>query len=222
MTRPDTVNALIAELERQGTRAVVVLLHEGGAAPGSINGCSGVSGPIVDIVARLDNAVDLVVSGHTHQAYNCTLPNAAGRAIPVTSAGSFSRLLTSIDLAIDTRTRDVIAIHAENKLVDRDNVLGAAEPIEPDEEISAIVANYNALTGPIANRVVSRITADITRTSNAAGESALGDVIADAQLMATSTPVKGGAVVASGRILQVSEGLAATCVTVLLGKVGTG
>ena len=192
----DTVNKLVAKLKHRGVKAVVVLLHEGGFAPGSINGCTGVSGPIVDIVSHLDDAVDLVISGHTHQAYNCNLPNSKGRAIPVTSAGSFSRILTNIDITLDTKTKDVIAVSAENKLVDRNNFLGAAEPIQPVAEISTIVANYNSLVAPIANRVVGTITADITRNRTPAGETALGDVIADAQLNATTPTNKGGAVMA--------------------------
>jgi 5'-nucleotidase len=76
----ETVNMLIKQLKRRKIEAVVVLVHEGSFAPGSINGCSGISGPIVDIVSRFDDAVDLVISGHTHQAYNCDLPNSVGRA----------------------------------------------------------------------------------------------------------------------------------------------
>lgn len=194
----DTVNALIKQLKKDHIHSIVVLLHEGGVVPSgtSINGCTGVSGPIVEIVRRLDDAVDLVVSGHTHQAYNCTLPNSVARNIPVTSAGSFSRLITNIDMTIDTQSGDVIAVQADNKLVDRNNVLGAAQPIVPVAEISNIVAGYNALVQPIANRVIGSITADITRSRTTAGESALGDVIADAQLSATAAPDKGGAVVA--------------------------
>jgi 5'-nucleotidase len=192
----DTVNQLIGTLKRRGINAVVVLLHEGGLAPGSINSCEGVSGPIVDIVRRMDDAVDVVVSGHTHQAYTCSLPNSKGRAIPVTSAGSFGRLLTSIDMTLDTRTGDVIAVSAINKLVDRDNVLHAADPIKPVAEISTIVANYDGIAAPIANRVIGKITANITTVRNAAGESSLGDVIADSQLAATAPANKGGAVIA--------------------------
>lgn len=192
----DTVNQLVKRLKHRGIDAVAVLVHEGGFAPGSINGCTGVSGPIVDIVNRLDDAVDLVVSGHTHQAYNCVLPNSAGRTIPVTSAGSFSRVMTSIDLTLNTKTKDVIDVSAENKLVDRNNFLGAAEPIQPVAEIGTIVANYNSLVAPIANRVVGSITANITRVRTPAGESALGDVIADAQLLATAPTDKGAAAIA--------------------------
>ena len=192
----DTVNALVGNLKGRGIHAIVVLLHEGGVAPGSINGCTGVSGPIVDIVSHLDDAVDLVISAHTHQAYNCDLPNNAGRAIPVTSAGSFSRLITGIDLTIDTHTKDIIAIDAENLLVDRTNFLRMADPIQPVTSISNIVANYNTIVKPIANRIIGSITADITQTRNSAGESTMGDVIADAQLEATAPANKGGAVIA--------------------------
>lgn len=192
----DTVNTLIGRLKQRGIDAVVVLLHEGGMAPGSINGCNGVSGPIVDIVKRLDDAVDLVVSGHTHQAYNCKLPNSTGREIPVTSAGSFGSLITSIDLTLDTRSKDVIAVTAENRLVDRTNVLNSATTIQPVAEISNIISSYNVIVQPIANRVIGNISADITRARNSAGESALGDVIADAQLEASATAEKGGSVIA--------------------------
>lgn len=192
----DTVNALIGKLRQDGIAAVVVVIHEGGVVSGDINGCDGVSGAIVDIVSRLDDAVDLVVSGHTHQAYNCRLPNRAGRAIPVTSTGFYGRLISRIDLTLDTRSRDVIAAEARNLPVDRENRLGADHPIVPDPAIAAIVANYNALAQPIANRVIGAVTTRIGRQPNAAGESALGDVIADAQLSATRAAGKGAAVVA--------------------------
>jgi 5'-nucleotidase len=59
-----------------------------------------------------------------------------------------------------------------------------------------LIDHYKTIIEPIANRVIGSITADITRTANAAGESALGDVIADAQLAATSPAGTGNAVVA--------------------------
>jgi 5'-nucleotidase len=97
---------------------------------------------------------------------------------------------------LDTHSKDVITVNAENKLVDRNNVLKAAEPIVPVAEISTIVANYNAIASPIANRIIGSITADMTTTRNIAGESSLGDVVADAQLGATAPTDKGGAVIA--------------------------
>jgi 5'-nucleotidase len=180
----DTVNALIPELVAQDVGAVVVVVHEGGLPTAlDINGCSGVSGPIVDIVNRLDDRVDLVISGHTHQPYNCVIDGK-----PVTSAFSFGRLITDIDMRVDRARKQVTSILINNRIVTR--------TVTPDAGINALIDRYNVIAAPIANRVIGSITADITRTNNAAGESALGDVIADGQLAATDDPGFGDAVVA--------------------------
>jgi 5'-nucleotidase len=182
----DTVNALIPELKAKGVETIVVVVHEGGvqAAPAPYNGCVGLSGAIVNIVERLDPEVDVIVSGHTHQPYNCVTEN--GQIL--TSAFSFGRLVTKIDLTIDRATGEVVSMVSENKIVTRD--------VPKASLLTALVNKYNAIAAPLANRVIGQITADITRTQNAAGESALGDVIADAQLEATNDPGFGDAVVA--------------------------
>ena len=181
----DTVNALIPELKAKGVESIVVLIHEGGAqvAPAPYNGCEGISGAIVDIVNRFDPEVDVVLSGHTHNAYNCVLNN-----MLVTSGSSFGRLVTDIDMTISRATGEVVTASANNVIVTRDVAKAADE--------TALIAKYNVIAAPLANRVIGSITATITRTINAAGESALGDVIADAQFDATKIPGFGDAVVA--------------------------
>jgi 5'-nucleotidase len=179
----DTVNALIPELKKKGIETIVVLIHEGGFPTGGYNECPGISGPIVDIVNRMDDEVDLVISGHTHQAYNCVIDDKI-----VTSAASFGRLVTKVDLTIERASGEVVSMQADNRIVTRD--------VPKDNLLTALIAKYNAIAAPLANRVIGSITADITRTTNAAGESALGDVIADAQFEATADPAFGGAVVA--------------------------
>jgi 5'-nucleotidase len=180
----DTVNALIPELVAQDVGAVVVVVHEGGSPTAlNINGCTGVTGAIVDIVNRLSDRVDLVISGHTHQPYNCVIDGK-----PVTSAFSFGRLVTDIDMRVDRAKKRVTSIAINNRIVTRD--------VTPDPGIVALIDRYNVIAAPIANRVIGQITADITRAQNAAGESALGDVIADGQLDATDDPGFGDAVAA--------------------------
>ncbi len=181
----ETVNALVPELKRKGIETIVVLLHEGGAQalPAPYNGCVGISGPIVNIVNAFDPEVDVVISGHTHNAYNCII-----NGMLVTSAASFGRIVTDIDLSIDRKTGEVVTMSANNVIVTRD--------VEKDSLLTALIAKYKAIADPLANRVIGSITATITRTANAAGESALGDVIADAQLYATADSSFGGAVIA--------------------------
>ena len=182
----ETANRYADELRNtHGVRAIVVLLHEGGvqSAPGGINDCNGMSGPIVDIVQRTSPAVDLFVTGHTHSAYNCVID---GR--PVTSASSFGRLITDIDLTLDGNTKDVAGVTANNVIVTQ-NVFKA-----PD--ITALIDRYNAIAAPLRDRVIGRISADITRTPDASREHAAGNLIADAQLAATDDPGTGTAVAA--------------------------
>jgi 5'-nucleotidase len=184
----DTVNALIPELKKKGIETIVVLVHEGGfqsvtVNPVTINQCEGISGAIVDIVNRLDDEVDVVISGHTHQPYNCQIDGKL-----VTSAFSFGRLVTKVDLTINRATGEVETMTANNRIVTRD--------VPKDSLLTALIAKYDAIVAPLANRIIGSITADITSVINAAGESALGDVIADGQLAATADPSLGGAVVA--------------------------
>jgi 5'-nucleotidase len=128
----DTTNALIRELRAKGIHAVVVLIHEGGVTTGGgNNGCEGMSGAIVDIVHRLDAGVDLVVSGHTHRAYNCLIPNRDGAPVRVTSAGQYGRLVTDIDLTLDTRSHDVLAVAANNVTIPNNASVAESPALTP-------------------------------------------------------------------------------------------
>ena len=180
----DTVNALLPELKAQGIEAIVVLIHEGGFPAGNYNECPGISGPIVDIVRKFDRAVDVVISGHTHQAYVCTID---GRL--VTSGDKYGTIVTTIDLKLDPATRDVVSAKADNVIV---RTGGYAK----DPEQTALLASYDKFAAPIANRPAGSITQTLSRTPNDAGESPLGDIVADAQLAATSADKNGGAVIA--------------------------
>ena len=180
----DTVNALVPELKAQGIEAIVVLIHEGGFPAGDYNECPGISGPIVDIVRKFDRAVDVVISGHTHQAYVCAID---GRL--VTSGDKYGTIVTTIDLKLDPATRDVVSTRA-------DNVIVRTGTYAKDPEQTALLASYDKFAAPIANRPAGSITQTLSRTSNDAGESPLGDIVADAQLAATSADKNGGAVIA--------------------------
>ena len=198
-----TVNALIPTLKAQGIESIVVLIHQGGfqGSDGNtyINDCSLASNgsadatalePLRTIVKGLDDAVDLVVSGHTHTAYTCQLPNSTGRNIPVTQGGNYGRVVTNIDLTIDNTTHDVVSSTFHNTVVDRTN-----PAITPNAQIKAIVDAYNTNISPIANQVVATITAPVLNSDTAnggTGEKPAGDLIADGMLMSTS-PAKFGA-----------------------------
>jgi 5'-nucleotidase len=180
----ETVNALVPELKARGIEAIVVLIHEGGFPTGDYNECPGISGAIVDIVKKFDSAIDIVISGHTHQAYVCEID---GRL--VTSGDKFGTIVTAIDVKLDSTTRDVISTKADNFIV-------RTTAYKKDPEQTALLESYEKLAAPIANRQAGSVTEALSRTPNAAGESALGDLIADAQLAATRAEKDGGAAIA--------------------------
>ena len=181
----ETANRYAAELQAKGVEAIVVLLHEGGNQSGEgswdVNGCNNLTGPIVDIADGMSDAIDVVVSGHTHQAYNCEIDGKL-----VTSASSFGRLVTDIDMTIDKRTGEVLTAEANNVIVTRDKVENQAQ--------LDLIAHYREALGPIADQVVGETAEPLGRTrellyttssATVRGESDLGKVIADAQLWAT-------------------------------------
>ncbi len=142
----ETVNALVPELKARGVEAIVVLIHEGGYPTGDYNECPGISGAIVDIVKKFDRAVDVVISGHTHQAYVCEID---GRL--VTSADKYGTIVTAIDLKLDPATRDIISAKA-------DNVIVRTGAYAKDPEQTALLESYDKLAAPIANRRAGSVT----------------------------------------------------------------
>jgi len=199
----ETANKWGNLLKLFGVKAQVLLVHEGGQQNASttvpvpgVSDCNNFTGPIVPIVAGLNPEFGLVVSGHTHRFYSCTLPNKAGTSV-LTSAGTNGQLITDIDYTLDRRSGRFAAITAKNVVVENGVPDGNGgwlkdasgvflkNPATVDANAKKVADKYRTAVAPIANRVVGKITGDIVRTNNAAGESPLGDVIADAQLAYT-------------------------------------
>ncbi|MFF9504495.1 bifunctional metallophosphatase/5'-nucleotidase [Streptomyces sp. NPDC014656] len=190
----ETINKYAKVLERKGVKSIVALLHEGGLpASGAYNyDCdtpgagAGISGPIVDIAKNVTPQVDALVTGHTHQAYACTVPDPSGKPRTVTSAASFGRLYTDTTLTYDRRTKDIVrtAVTSANHVVTRD--------VDEHSAIRDLIKRWKALAAPIANRPVGYIGESI-ENPNGVYEKPLGNLIADAQLAGLSPADKGGA-----------------------------
>ena len=182
----DSINRYIPELRAQKVRAIVVLIHQGGRqtsyqGPTLPNGM--VSGEVVNIVSRLDNEVDVVMSGHAHSFTNAILKNNGGKDILVTQAFSAGTAYADIDVEIDPATKDIVKKSAQ--IV---TTYGDAGPgLTPDTQVAELVAQAEQTVAPLVNRVVGTAQANITRTQTSAGESALGNLIADSQRAAMNT-----------------------------------
>jgi 5'-nucleotidase len=169
----ESVNALVPELRLKQVEAIVLLIHEGGRSTGRFDDpdCPGFSGAIIDIVKRLNRAVDVVVSGHTHEAYLCRVD---GRL--VTSAGSYGRYLTTIDLTIDRASRDVVASTATNVAVDN--------KFPANADLDDYVKMVTEMSRERSSRLIGLVEGTFSNTPDAAGESNLGNLVADSQLEA--------------------------------------
>ncbi|MBB3193436.1 bifunctional metallophosphatase/5'-nucleotidase [Roseateles terrae] len=179
----ETVNRLVPELVRQGVQTVVVLIHEGGVPVGGYNECPGISGPIVDIVKKLDPHVGLVVSGHTHRAYNCRID---GRL--VTSGDKYGTLISEIDLTLDRATGRLTEARADNLIVRPETA--------KDPRQTALIASYQTLAGPLIDRPVGFLARTLSKEGddrNAGGGSTVGQAVADSMLAAMRAPQAGGA-----------------------------
>ena len=161
-------NEAASELRKQGVRAIVVVMHEGGEQQGrNVNGCDSPSRDLRDLSTRMSDDIDVIVSGHSHQAYNCSIDGKL-----VTSAASGGRLVTDIDLRIRRSDGEVVSKLARNRIVTRD--------VPKDPAQSAIIARYSPVAEKVGGRVIGSIIGSLMRTTDAAGESSLGRVIADA------------------------------------------
>ncbi|MDW8809371.1 bifunctional metallophosphatase/5'-nucleotidase [Streptomyces scabiei] len=176
----ETINKYAKELEGQGVKSVVALIHEGGLpasqsynydcdSPGAGDG---ISGPIVDIAKNITPKVDALVTGHTHAAYACTINDPAGKPRMVTSAASFGRLYTDTTLTYDRVTGDIArtAVKSANHVVTR--------TVPKAADMTALISRWNTLAAPIGNRTIGYISADVP---NVGTETPMGDLIADAQ-----------------------------------------
>jgi 5'-nucleotidase len=192
----ETINRLVPVLKEKGVTVFVVLIHQGGITKAKTlldKSCPGFSGDIIDLADHMDPAIDVIVSGHTHQEYVCFRPD--GKLI--TQTGFYGRLVTKIDLTVDQKSKKVIAKDANNKLVVNGLAVkdASGNPIAlpsvyaalpPDPAVERVVRRYGDLSASITDLVVGRISSPLDRKTNPAGESTLGAVIADALLAGTS------------------------------------
>jgi 5'-nucleotidase len=188
-----TANRLVPGLQKKGIQAIVVLLHQG-VAPSPITDINGCAGEVQDdpgyiIGKQLHPAIDVVVSGHTHQPYLCTVKDPKGRDRLITSAYANGRVITEINLKLKKGNGDVARrlTKAENHVATNDDGTAA------NARILDLIERYSALVAPIADKVLGQIapadTQDsLTRTVDANGrDSALGNLIADSQKLDPTT-----------------------------------
>ena len=186
LSEASTINSYASQLRSNGASAVVVLIHQGGQTTATtINdkSCPGLTGEIVPIMNALSKDVDVVVSGHTHQEYVCTVN---GKLL--TSTGFYGSALTKIDLTVGKKS-GVKTVTADNIPVINDtnkSLPTGFTALAKDAKVDATVQLYVTKAAAVKNLAVGSIKADIKRvllagstTRDETAEGAMGDVMAD-------------------------------------------
>jgi 5'-nucleotidase len=170
----DAINRQLPELRKQGVGVFVVLIHQGGRTTDKFDqqDCANLAGPIVDVVKRLDPAIRLVISGHSHRGYLCKVD---GRLVTQSDMGG--HVMSRIKLSVDTSTNALRDVSARQEVM-----VPGSWPADPalDAYLKKVrERSAAALARPVAALAV----ASVARKKDDNGESALGDLVADAMLM---------------------------------------
>jgi 5'-nucleotidase len=202
----DAANRVVQQLRSRGVNTNILVIHQGGfqGAPATLNGCLGnlAGSDIAEIAGRLDPSIKIIVSAHTHAEYRCTITTPDGVTRLITSAASFGRILSDLTLTIDDQTGELTAASAENSIVrNSSNPRTSAADVPKldlpkDQRVADVVQQYVTAVAPLANQVIGKVSQDILNAANSLGEIPSGDVIADAQLIATQPANLGAAQIA--------------------------
>jgi len=171
----ESVNRLLPELRAQGVGVFVVLLHQGGRTASEFDKqyCDDLEGDLVPVVQKLDPAIRLVISGHSHKGYLCKVGDKL-----VTQAQMGGHMLSRIKLVVDRKINALVDVSARNVVMEQ-----GAYPGDPRAE--AYLAKVRAKGSAELAKPVARIAVPaIPRGGNGSDEWALGNLVADATLFA--------------------------------------
>ena len=173
------INQYIPEIKAKGINVIIVLIHEGGnqvSYEGQTQKTTHVNGNIKEIVHQLDDGVDVVMGGHTHQFLNAFLPNHNGQYILVTQANSYSASFAEVTLHIDPLNQQVREKSAQIITTYANRWPGTI----PDEPTRKLIQLAEDKVAPIVTSYVGTLQTTLLRKQNEDGESNLGNLIADA------------------------------------------
>jgi 2',3'-cyclic-nucleotide 2'-phosphodiesterase (5'-nucleotidase family) len=149
----------VSELRAAGADIVIVLAHMPDVYGGAVT---------QEMATVAQPGVDLIISGHSHSGW-------AGKinGIPLIQEYSSGTAVGVSGISYNRRTHTIVNTTTQV-------VTTYAAGRTPDPEIDALVKEYQAEILPIVSKKIAITKAQISKTANAAGESPMGNMIADA------------------------------------------
>ncbi|ARF54458.1 bifunctional metallophosphatase/5'-nucleotidase [Streptomyces gilvosporeus] len=178
----ETANRCAAELKSRGVNAIVLSMHDGAVAGSDFSSGSNPSGPAYELALRVTSDIDAIVTGHWHCAFTMMLPDPQGNPRPFVEAGCYGQLINEINLRLDPVTGEVI-----RPLTTATNHPNTRE-VTPHPELRSIADYWAGYATRRAATPLGTQSASFTRRRNAAGESSMGDLVADWALWAGGQP----------------------------------
>ncbi len=133
----ESVNRWVPELRRRGVETIVVLAHAGAFQDGGR-----AEGEIVEEAAEMDDAVDVVVAGHTHSRLDLDVDGKL-----VVGALAYGTAIGRVRMTIDRAGGDVVAKSA-------DVVRTRHRGVKPDPRLAQLVTSYAKRAAPVADRIL--------------------------------------------------------------------
>jgi 5'-nucleotidase len=183
------INAEVKKLQAEGVHAIVVVLHEGmtqySQPVQAVLDSPDVAGRLLGLLKGLDADVDVVVSGHTHKYTNALVRGSGKHPLLVTQAYMYGTALGEIDLLVNRQNGDVVAKRSRILTTWGDTGPG----LKPSAKVQKEVDAAHAKVAAVVARVLAQSSNTITRASARSGESAMGNLVADAQRAAAGADI---------------------------------
>lgn len=188
----DATNREAAELRAQGVDVLIAITHEGVAYTDDATCAPPYDGPLFEAARQITPDVDLILGGHYHRRAACNVKDPDGVDRMVVQPGSHATAVGVSDIVIDPSSGDV----------DREASASFVRAVDPEGAEDAgtreIVEQAFVEAERVGSAVVGRVSEDVMRPRNevggiAATESAVDNLVADAQLEWVNENVRDGA-----------------------------
>ncbi|GAA4214379.1 bifunctional metallophosphatase/5'-nucleotidase [Actinocatenispora rupis] len=170
-------------LQSQGVQAIVLNIHDGGVPKSGTpyDSCSDIDSSLewgmgMAVAKAVTPAIDAVFTGHQHQLFNCVVDDPAGNPRPVIEAGAYGQAVAAMSLTLDADTGDV-----DRSRTVAHNIANTHD-VTPDPTTQAMVDHWSGYFAGYQQTTVGAVAADVTAARNPAGESTMGDAVADMEL----------------------------------------
>ncbi|WP_105566106.1 choice-of-anchor I family protein [Microbacterium halophytorum] len=189
----EAANRVAEEIAENDLADVTVLLTHSGSGGDQCDAIAEEGTSYGELVRGASAEIDAIVSGHTHQLYDCDIAGPDGAPRPVISSHQYGTTLGALDIRVDSETQELVSIEGTSVPL----VVEEEPQFSENEAVRDIVDEAILVADEEGSVEVGKISADILRGGEPAGddrgvESSMGNLVADMYLWSASEYSKYG------------------------------